>query len=222
MSAEHLIVFDVDGTLVDSQRGIVDAMIGAFAQHDLDAPDENAVRRIVGLSLFNAVERLLPGHDADFVATVAQSYKDQFLSARMQGLELAAFPGVLELVRDLQNAGYLMGVATGNSKRGLAHTLEVLGLEGVFLTEQTADDHPSKPHPSMLHRAMEDMGVECARAVMIGDTSYDMEMAGHAKVHALGVSWGYHGVDDLRHAGAHHVAQDAIDLRDYLQGWSLR
>ena len=122
------------------------------------------------------------------------------------------FDGVAELIALLADAGWLLGVATGKSDRGLAHVLAAHGLTERFVTLQTADRHPSKPHPAMIEAAMTEAGASPATTVMIGDTSYDMLMAGAAGARALGVGWGYHPPEELTAAGAYAVAATAGDL----------
>jgi phosphoglycolate phosphatase len=122
------------------------------------------------------------------------------------------FEGVTALFDALEADGWLLGVATGKSDRGLSHCLESHGLAGRFVTLQTADRHPSKPHPSMIEAAMAEAGATAEAVMMIGDTSYDMEMARTAGVTAVGVLWGYHDETELRAAGAHHVVAKPRDI----------
>ena len=199
----RLAVFDVDGTLIDSQHNIVAAMTLAFRAHRLDDPRPEAVRRIIGLSLVEAVARLLPDQDGDCHVRVAHSYKDAFmdLRSRREHSELL-FPGAAVALATLAERGWLLGVATGKSRRGLDAMIERHGFQGMFVTRQTADDHPGKPHPGMLLRALEETGVEANGAVMVGDTTYDILMGRNARVHAAGVSWGYHAPEELVAAGA--------------------
>jgi len=214
----RLAVFDCDGTLVDGQGPICVAMEDAFAQVGLPAPDRHAVRRIVGLSLPHAVQRLVPHADDKTVAQAVDAYKTSYRQARASGaLVEPLFDGIAELIADLDRRGWLLGVATGKSHRGLTHCLATHNLGHRFQTLQTADHHPSKPHPAMLEAALHECGAEPAQAVMIGDTAYDMQMAVAAGVRAIGVDWGYHGADELRAAGAEWVAGSVRELGDYLQ-----
>lgn len=198
-----LAVFDVDGTLIDSQHNIVAAMVAACAAHGIDQPRPECVRRIIGLSLVEAVATLLPQHGPDDHLRVAHSYKEAFAeSRRRHDRPEPMFPGAEEALAALEADGWLLGIATGKSRRGVAVMLERCRLEGKFVTIQTADDNPGKPHPAMLFNAMTAVGVSPLRTVMIGDTTYDMQMARSARAAAVGVAWGYHGVDELRAAGA--------------------
>ncbi|MDE8652630.1 HAD-IA family hydrolase [Novosphingobium album (ex Liu et al. 2023)] len=212
-----LAVFDCDGTLIDGQASICEAMEAAFAAHGLPLPPRNEIRRAVGLSLPLAVRRLLPGADAAAQLAVTEAYKDAFRAARAEGrLSQALFPGITDLLHELAGSGWTLGVATGMSDRGLAHCLASNGIADLFVTLQTADRHPSKPHPAMLEAALAEAGALPAQAVMIGDTAYDMRMAQDAGVRGIGVDWGYHHPRELAEAGAEFVAETPGELGDYL------
>lgn len=208
----RLLVLDVDGTLVDSIHNIVAAMEMAAGAHGIPCPPPARCRRVVGLELVEAVATLFPEHEPDLHRAVAESYKRAFqvLRAAPDHVE-NLYPGALEALRAFDEAGVLLGIATGKSRRGVASMLARHGLEGRFLTIQTADDNPGKPHPGMLLRAMAEVGAAPSDTVMVGDTSYDMAMARAAGCHAVGVSWGYHPVAELHQAGAHTVI-DGYDL----------
>jgi phosphoglycolate phosphatase len=213
----RLAVFDCDGTLVDGQGAICAAMERAFAEAALPAPERPLIRRAVGLSLPHAVARLAPNADERAVAVVVGAYKDAFRAARASG-ELAEplFEGMAELIAALRGAGWVLGVASGKSDRGLDHCLATHGLSHHFATLQTADRHPSKPHPAMLEAALAEALAEPADAVMIGDTAFDIAMAAEIGVRAIGVSWGYHEPHELRAAGAAFVADSPQELQEYL------
>ena len=214
----RLAVFDCDGTLIDGQASICAAMEQAFAEAGLPAPPRSAVRRAVGLSLPQAIARLLPGADGAQHRALAEAYKQAFRAARAAGtLDQGLFAGMADLLGRLHQAGWLLGVATGMSSRGLDHCLASHGLAQLFVTLQTADMHPSKPHPAMLQEALAQAGVAAGEAVMIGDTAYDMAMAAAAGVRALGVGWGYHETRELLAAGAVAVAVDPAHLEELLQ-----
>ena len=207
----RLVIFDVDGTLVDSQGSIVAAMAAAFGAHGLPAPERAAILSIVGLSLDHAMLRLVPDLEPGARARLVDAYKEAYHAHRLeQGAAHAPlYPGTAEMLARLaEEPELLMGVATGKSRRGLDALMEAHGLERYFLTRQVADDHPSKPHPSMVQTALVETGVEAGDAVMVGDTSYDMDMARAAGVAGLGVSWGYHGPEALKDARAviHRIA----------------
>ena len=223
--SRKIAVFDCDGTLIDGQASICDAMEAAFGAARLPVPDRNAVRRAVGLSLPQAVRRLLPDHDAALHARVVEAYKLAFRGARSDGsLSQPLFEGIADVLAALADAGWQLGVATGMSDRGLAHCLASHALTDRFVTTQTADRHPSKPHPAMLEAALFEAGFDAGRgasgradeAVMIGDTSYDMLMASSAGVRAIGVAWGYHAPEELVAAGAEFVAGTPAELKEYL------
>ncbi|WP_299612600.1 HAD-IA family hydrolase [uncultured Tateyamaria sp.] len=210
----RLVVFDVDGTLVDSQADIVASMAAAFAAVNLDAPSRSDILSIVGLSLPVAMEALAP--DAD-TPMMVEAYKDSYARLRVSkgASSSPLYPGARAALDRLQaRDDILLGVATGKSKRGLDGLIEAHGLEGMFITRQVADFHPSKPHPSMLLTAMEDAGVTAQAAVMIGDTSFDADMAQAARMPFIGVDWGYHPTDRLQ--GAHSVLSDFSELDDAL------
>lgn len=212
-----LALFDCDGTMVDSQHNICTSMEQAFERHGLVPPDHHRVRRIVGLSLLEAVAQLLPEGDGETVAAVTQSYKDVFIALREAGgVHEPLYDGLLETLEELEASGWTLGVATGKSDRGLHHVLETHGLTGRFVTLQTADRHPSKPHPAMVELAMTEAGAAPETTVMIGDTSFDMAMAVNARVRAVGVDWGYHDEHELIEAGAEVVAAKMADLNGIL------
>ncbi len=210
----RLAVFDCDGTLVDSQANICRAMEEAFLLAELPAPPRAAIRRIVGLSLVEALQALLPDASADQHRRMAADYKDAFFRLRTSGAmaEEPLFDGIAAVIERLRTDGWLLGVATGKSDRGLAHILAHHGLTDRFVTLQTADRHPSKPDPSMLLAAMAEAGAAPAETAMIGDTSFDMVMPKAAGARAIGVAWGYHDQSDLVNGGADVVADRVAAL----------
>lgn len=208
----RLVIFDVDGTLVDSQGQIHAAMCGAFALAGLSPPDLASTLSIVGLSLPVAVARLAEGQDAATRDRIVSAYRDGFAAARAQA-PAALYPGARAALDALSaRAAVQLGIATGKSRRGLQHVLAAQGLEGRFQTAQVADDHPSKPHPSMVLAALDACGVAAADAVMVGDTEFDIRMARAAGVPAIGVGWGYHPAEELHRAGASAVIGHFDDL----------
>lgn len=197
----RLVIFDVDGTLVDSQAEIKMAMHMAFDALNQPAPPPDAVLGIVGLSLPEAVRQLAPDLDESTCRKVVEAYKGAFQAVRQAHAPAPLYPGALEALQHLsRREDVLMGVATGKSRRGLDHVLNNHDLAKFFVTAQVADHHPSKPHPSMIHAALGETGVAARDAVMIGDTSFDMAMGRAAGVHTIGVDWGYHGAARLTEA----------------------
>jgi phosphoglycolate phosphatase len=203
----RLVIFDCDGTLVDSQHAIVDSMSLAFSSYGLAAPARADVLGVVGLSLPEALAVLAPRESEEVRQQLVAAYRNGTVTIREQKKHVEVlYDGVAAAVAALTACPQtILGIATGKSKRGVARLLAQEGWEGAFLTIQTADDHPSKPHPSMIYMAMADAGIEAHETIMIGDTTFDMEMARSAGVGALGVSWGYHAADRLTRAGAHAV-----------------
>jgi phosphoglycolate phosphatase len=170
---------------------------------------------VVGLSLFEAMQAMLPDAEANMHMILAEDYKLAFQRLRGNGLvHEPLYEGVAELMDALERDGWLLGVATGKSDRGLKLCLDHHGLHARFVTLQTADRHPSKPHPSMIEQAMADAGAAPDTTIMIGDTSFDMAMARAAGVTALGVAWGYHQPQELLEAGAHHIAAHPLEVLD--------
>lgn len=213
----RLAVFDCDGTLVDGQADIIWAMARAFELAGLPSPDANQVRRVVGLSLPVALRELAPGAELRQQQEIVENYKTAFRSRREEGLlQEPLYDGMAELLRGLHADGWSLAVATGKSDRGLNACLDTHGLTDLFVSLQTADRHPSKPHPAMLEAAMFEAGAQPNQAVVIGDTSFDMQMAVAARVRAVGVAWGYHTPQDLIATGAHTVARTMDELRSAL------
>ncbi|WP_435140632.1 HAD-IA family hydrolase [Pseudopelagicola sp. nBUS_19] len=218
MTELKLVVFDVDGTLVDSQADILGAMSFAFDQVGLKLPDRDTVLGIVGLSLDVAFARLVPDASVSIRNKLVDAYKGSYRRGRVEkgtSLPSPLYPGARDALKHLSGVDEIfLGVATGKSRRGLNKFFEGHGLEGVFQTQQVSDHHPSKPHPSMLLTALEEVGVEAGSAVMVGDTSFDMDMAKAAGMAAIGVSWGYHKASALTSADI--VIDEFHDLRDVL------
>lgn len=209
----RLAIFDCDGTLVDSQAPICLAMEQAFAASALAPPPREATRRVVGLSLFEAMRRLHPEGDDTLHDRLTADYKSAFFAMRRAGsVEEPLFEGIADALDRLEKADWLLGVATGKSDRGLTHVLETHAMQARFVALHTADRHPSKPHPAMIEACIADAGAAPETTAMIGDTSFDMEMAKSAGVVAIGVAWGYHAADELIAAGADRVAETPADL----------
>jgi phosphoglycolate phosphatase len=210
-----LAIFDCDGTLVDSGANICLAMEECFARAELPAPPRERTRAVVGLSLVEAMQAMLPDAEPHVHVALAQDYKHAFRRLRGRGLvEEPLYQGISELIGALDRGDWLLGVATGKSDRGLSLCLEHHGLSRRFVTLQTADRHPSKPHPSMIEAAMAEADAAPETTLMIGDTSYDMAMARAAGVLGIGVSWGYHSREELLAAGADYIADHPSEIAE--------
>lgn len=212
----RLALFDVDGTLIDSQRFILAAMRAAFAELGRPAPEEAAIRAIIGLSLRDAAGALDPTLSEAETGDIAELYKRAFIRIRTEtGGEAASplYPGARAALTRLAQGERLLGVATGKARRGLDHALDAHDLRGFFVTTQTSDDAPSKPHPGMVLNALRETGAQARDTVVIGDTAFDVAMARNAGARAIGVAWGYHAPDALLAAGAETVIEhfDALD-----------
>jgi phosphoglycolate phosphatase len=208
-----LAVFDCDGTLVDSGATIYGALRETFELHGIALPPPRESRRVIGLSLAEAMAALVPDADARDHQALAETYKGCFFRARQEGrVEEPLFDGILELLDWLEADGWLLAVATGKSDRGLRHCLESHELHARFISLQTADRHPSKPSPAMTLAAMADAGASGAETIVVGDTSFDMAMAIAAGATAMGAGWGYHDSEELLAAGASAVAEWPLDI----------
>jgi phosphoglycolate phosphatase len=190
----------------------------AFAQHGLDLPPPEVSRRVIGLSLTEAMAALLPDAPAEQHSVLAEDYKRAFWQLRAAGkVEEPLFDGVLELLDALEADGWLLAVATGKSDRGLRHCLESHGIHARFVSLQTADRHPSKPHPSMVEQAIADAGAAPQTSFVVGDTSFDMAMAAAAGAAPIGAAWGYHDAEELIEAGAVAVAGRPLQVLELVR-----
>lgn len=190
-----LLVFDWDGTLMDSEARIVACMQAAMRALDLEPMGAESIRRIIGLGIGEAVRALYPQADAGFVARFADAYRVAFMEA--SSVPQALFPGVEGVLGELEAAGYLLAVATGKGRSGLDRGLRESGLGARFHATRCADESRSKPHPAMLEELMERCGVSPRETLMIGDTTFDLDMARNAGASAVGVSYGVHPVEHL-------------------------
>jgi phosphoglycolate phosphatase len=213
----RLAIFDCDGTLVDSGATIHRALVTAFEAHGLDCPPPSVSRKVIGLSLVEAMAVLAPqaNHEA-----LSRTYKEAFFTMRQGGhVEEPLFQGILPLLDALEAEGWLLAVATGKSDRGLRHCLESHGIRARFVSLQTADRHPSKPHPGMALAAIAEAGAVPQRSVVVGDTSFDIRMARAAGAGAIGAGWGYHEPQELAEAGAHGVANEPAGVLTIARQW---
>jgi len=219
----RLAIFDCDGTLVDSGATIYAALGEAFADNGRELPPPQVSRRVIGLSLTEAMAALLPEASVQEHSKLAEDYKRAFQQLRAAGrVEEPLFDGVLELLDHLEAEGWLLAVATGKSDRGLKHCLESHGIHARFVSLQTADRHPSKPHPSMVQQAIAEAGAAPETSFVVGDTSFDMAMAAAAGAAPIGAAWGYHDANELIEAGAVAVAKRPLDViervREHVDG----
>lgn len=212
-----LVIFDVDGTLVDSQDFIVEAQRRAFASLGLPARSRERALSVVGLSLVEAFDALTDGQGPS--EALAHAYRDAWTNMLSDpSYDMPLYAGAAECVSLLaKRDDTLLAMATGKSRRGVERLLAKRCWSNHFASIQTADDHPSKPAPDMILACMAETGVGRADTIMIGDTSYDMEMARAAGVRSLGVAWGYHPPEELTAAGAERVCVDFAELRAALR-----
>lgn len=209
----NLIVFDWDGTLMDSAGAIVDALQAACRDLSIEPPSEKRARHIIGLGLQDALREALPELDPGRYREVAQRYRHHYLS---HDHELVLFNGVVDLVRELGEAGFLLAIATGKSRSGLDRALAGSGLLPFFLASRCVDECHSKPHPQMLLELMEEFAVEPENTLMIGDTIHDLQMARNAKVSALAVAYGAHPRATLEVEMPLWCAADVAEMRAWL------
>ena len=212
----ELVVFDWDGTLMDSESRIVTCMQRAASQVGVAVPDNAAARDVIGLGLIEAVQRLFPVADAPAVAALVDAYRAHWLGDEV--VPAPMFAGAGEMIERLFDAGVLLAVATGKSRRGLDKALEESGLGRFFHATRCADEAFSKPHPQMLQDILTDLDTTPGRAVMVGDTEYDMQMARNAGVSAVAVSHGVHAPSRLLANGADACFDDLFQLSDWLHG----
>ncbi len=210
----ELIVFDWDGTLMDSAAMIVASVQAAARDLGLAAPSEERARHIIGLGLGEALRHALPDLPEAHYPELVARYRHHYLS---RDHELSLFPGAAELVQELAERGYRLGVATGKSRLGLNRALAQTGLDGFFHATRCADECHSKPHPQMLLELMETFGIAPEQTLMIGDTTHDLMMAQNAGAAAVAVSYGAHSHEDLAAVPFHYCADSVDDLRRWLR-----
>ena len=189
----ELVVFDWDGTLMDSEAHIVTSMQRAFQDLALPELPKAQIRDIIGLGLREAIARLLPDGDDELFQRVIDRYRYHFFVDDL----CEPFEGAETVLQHLHSAGYLLAVATGKGRHGLDRVLQSTGFSQYFVETRCADETQSKPHPQMLLEIMDVLGVDAGRTLMVGDTEYDLEMANSANVAALGVDYGVHSRERL-------------------------
>ncbi|MBL1241607.1 MAG: HAD-IA family hydrolase [OCS116 cluster bacterium] len=215
-----LVIFDLDGTLVDGARAAIPAMQHAFEAVGLPKPNDAQVMDMIGLSIIPAIQHILNSFNQirtvsdSEVEQIGEIYKNYFYQSRIaEKHPMPLYDGALKALAELQTQDeILLGIATGNSRRGVNAFLDKHNLRDAFFTTQCASECPSKPHPEMILQAMRDAGVEAAQTIMIGDTSFDMQMAKAANVYAIGVNWGYHSQDIMLSAGADIIVDNFEQL----------
>lgn len=209
-----LIVFDWDGTLMDSAGVIVDSIQRAAADLGLAVPDDAACRQIIGLGLTEALQTLFPQLPAAWHPRLTERYRHHYLG---RDARIPLFPGADALIRGLHARDILLGVATGKSRKGLNRVLGYTGLAGCFHATRCADECFSKPHPQMLEEIMEELGVGPRRTLLVGDTSHDLQMAANAGVAAVAVSYGAHPREDLLAHGPVACVDSVEELKAWLE-----
>lgn len=210
----ELVVFDWDGTLLDSAGAIVQAIQAACRDLDLPVPDDSRARHVIGLGLVDAMRHAVPELPPERYQAMVDRYRHHYLSGDHQ---LTLFAGVPALLERLKGDGHLLAVATGKSRLGLERALDHSGLRPLFLGSRCADECHSKPHPQMLEELMAEFGVEAARTVMIGDTSHDLLMARNAGVDGIAVTYGAHPHDHLLEHGPVACLHTVAELDQWLR-----
>lgn len=207
------IVFDWDGTLMDSTATIVQCIQAAATDLGLPVPDRRAASHVIGLSLQKAMEAAIPDIDASFYPQIIERYRFHYLT---QDHGITLFDGVREMLEDLARQGYFLAVATGKSRVGLNRALEVSGLKSLFDATRCADETFSKPHPAMLQELTNELGQEMNRTVMIGDTTHDLQLARNAGAAGIAVHYGAHTADDLHALQPLYAANSVAELHAWL------
>ncbi len=215
MADYKLLVFDWDGTLMDSQALIISSMQAAIAAAGGESRSDAAVRNIIGLGLKEAIQFLFPQQNSSFVQAVREAYREQFFLHNQTPSKL--FPEVREVLEGLLEEGYWLAVATGKGKAGLKKVLAETSMKGLFHATRTAEETCSKPDPMMLNELMQELDFRPEETLLIGDTEYDLNMANAAKVDALGVACGAHEVERLWACKPVGVLKDVRALPVWLQ-----
>jgi phosphoglycolate phosphatase len=218
MNSLRLLVFDWDGTLMDSIGPIVACTQAAIRELDLGDVPEATIRGTVGLGLRETIEVLSPGCDDQLFGRILEGYRKHWY-ATYRDMPLL-FSGVGEMLRSLAEEGYLLAIATGKSRRGLDYVLDQTGLRELFQATRTADEAFSKPHPQMLFDILDELGVAPREAVMIGDTTFDLEMARSARTHGIGVCSGGHCREELLRLEPLACLDQVVELAPWLAGRS--
>lgn len=192
----ELIIFDWDGTLMDSEAKIVNCFRKAVADVEIDYPGDEATRNIIGLGLKEALDILLPDHSDEMRQQVVERYREHFL--HLDETQMPLFKGVEAGLKQLQSDSYSLAIATGKARIGLNRVLEHTQLGEYFVTSRCADEAISKPHPRMVLDILTETGVSADNAIVVGDTTYDIQMAHNAGTDALAVCYGVHNSEKLK------------------------
>lgn len=218
MKPLELVIFDFDGTLVDSQHNIVQSMHHAFEANDLPLPSHEAVLGIVGLHLPECMRILAPEAGEALIDKLVQGYSESYRARRLSGSDAPPlYPNTREILDDLDARDVMLAVATGKSRRGLTHNLQMHDMSTLFVETRTSNDGPGKPNPDIILDICANLNLPVDHCVMIGDTTYDIEMATNAKMPSIGVRWGYHRPERLIEAGAYAILQRWTDLNATLK-----
>ncbi len=205
-----MIIFDWDGTLMDSSDTIVRCFVASANEMALPEPDPDQVKRYIGLSLEESFYRLYPGSNPDMISQLIDGYRENWLS--LDSSEMSFFDGVGSGLKQLEGAGYLLAIATGKSRRGLDRVLIESGINDLFVTSRCADESRSKPHPQMLLDILDYTGMNTDQCIMVGDTTFDLEMAKSAGIHGMGVGYGSHPTEELSTLTHHPIAMNFPQL----------
>lgn len=209
-----LIVFDWDGTVMDSTGVIAGSIQAACRDLGLPVPSDEDARHVIGLGLVQALRHAVPSAPESMYEPLADRYRHYFLA---QDMNIPLYAGARETIGELHTSGYLLGVATGKSRAGLDRVLDASGMRAYFHATRTADQTFSKPHPAMLLEIMDELGVSAARTLMIGDTTHDIELAHNAGVEAVAVGHGAHPPEQLHALSPRALVNDFTELRDWLK-----
>ncbi len=209
-----LIIFDWDGTIINSEAHIIHSMQLAIADEGLTVPPQQDIRHIIGLSLTRAIKSLFPQQAAASIERIADGYREHFFSETTGASEL--FEGVADIIRDLHANGYFLAVATGKGRRGLDMALQSSGLEPFFHVTRCADETRSKPDPQMLDEILTDLNLDTSKAIMVGDTSYDIDMANNIKMDSVAVTYGMHDKSQLENSKPTYFIDTIDQLSQYV------
>lgn len=209
-----LIVFDWDGTVMDSTAAIAGSIQAACRDMALPVPSDEAARYVIGMGLVEALRHAVPGAHESMYEPLAARYRHHFLA---QGASIPLFAGARETIMELHGQGYWLAVATGKNRNGLNRVLAMSELGEYFHATRTADQTFSKPHPAMLLEIMDELGLPAERVLMVGDTTHDLQMAINAGVDAVGVTHGAHPAEQLRALSPLALLDDFIELRAWLK-----